>query len=139
MRRKSLLGLSLVVLLGMAAGAFAQTTPTPTAPTMATPTRTATSMAMSTPTRTVTPTGGMTTPTRTPTGGMTVTVTATPIVTPMVTATPGTGGAPTSADQCKDGGWRTFTNPRFKNQGDCVSFVASQGRAGGNPRATPTP
>jgi len=21
------------------------------------------------------------------------------------------------------GGWRTFTNPKFKNQGDCVSYV----------------
>jgi YVTN family beta-propeller protein len=30
---------------------------------------------------------------------------------------------PTSKDQCKQGGWRTFTNPTFKNQGDCVSFV----------------
>lgn len=28
---------------------------------------------------------------------------------------------PTSKDQCKNGGWRTF--PQFKNQGDCVSFV----------------
>ena len=28
---------------------------------------------------------------------------------------------PTSKDQCKDGGWRNF--PKFKNQGDCVSFV----------------
>jgi YVTN family beta-propeller protein len=30
---------------------------------------------------------------------------------------------PTDKDQCKKGGWQTFTNPRFKNQGDCVSFV----------------
>ena len=30
---------------------------------------------------------------------------------------------PTSADQCKDGGWRTFGNCGFKNQGQCVSFV----------------
>jgi hypothetical protein len=29
---------------------------------------------------------------------------------------------PTSKDQCKNGGWRNF--PQFKNQGDCVSFVA---------------
>jgi hypothetical protein len=35
--------------------------------------------------------------------------------------------SPTSASQCKDGGWRSF--PGFKNQGDCVSFVASAGRA----------
>jgi YVTN family beta-propeller protein len=30
---------------------------------------------------------------------------------------------PTSVDQCKNGGWMTFTNPTFKNQGDCVSYV----------------
>jgi hypothetical protein len=33
---------------------------------------------------------------------------------------------PTSKDQCKDGGWRNF--PGFKNQGDCVSFVATGGK-----------
>jgi hypothetical protein len=32
---------------------------------------------------------------------------------------------PTSADQCKQGGWQTFTGQSFKNQGDCVSFVAN--------------
>ncbi len=31
---------------------------------------------------------------------------------------------PTNKDQCKDGGWMTFTNPSFKNQGQCVSSVA---------------
>jgi len=35
---------------------------------------------------------------------------------------------PTSKDQCKNGGWKTFTNPSFKNQGDCVSFVATHGK-----------
>jgi hypothetical protein len=31
---------------------------------------------------------------------------------------------PTSKDQCKDGGWATFTAPHaFKNQGDCIQFV----------------
>ncbi len=30
---------------------------------------------------------------------------------------------PTDKDQCKDDGWKTFTDPSFKNQGDCVSFV----------------
>lgn len=29
---------------------------------------------------------------------------------------------PSSKEQCKNGGWRRF--PGFKNQGDCVSFVA---------------
>jgi hypothetical protein len=33
---------------------------------------------------------------------------------------------PTSKDRCKDGGWRTFGV--FKNQGDCVSFVATKGK-----------
>ncbi len=33
---------------------------------------------------------------------------------------------PTSADQCKNGGWRSFGV--FKNQGDCVSFVATGGK-----------
>jgi hypothetical protein len=28
---------------------------------------------------------------------------------------------PTSKDQCKNGGWRSF--PGFKNQGECVAFV----------------
>jgi hypothetical protein len=37
-------------------------------------------------------------------------------------------GPPTSKDQCKDGGWQSFDNPTFKNQGDCVSYVATKGR-----------
>jgi len=37
-------------------------------------------------------------------------------------------GPPTSKDQCYNDGWKifdwqTFTEPTFKNQGDCVSFV----------------
>ena len=32
-----------------------------------------------------------------------------------------------SAGMCKKGGWMTF-QPAFKNQGDCVSFVATGGR-----------
>jgi hypothetical protein len=31
--------------------------------------------------------------------------------------------SPTSKAQCKHGGWRTFTSPSFKNQGQCVSWV----------------
>jgi hypothetical protein len=42
---------------------------------------------------------------------------------------------PASKDQCKKGGWKTFGSA-FKNQGDCVSFVATKGRnvpaGGGN-------
>jgi hypothetical protein len=34
-----------------------------------------------------------------------------------------TVGPPTSKDQCKNGGWKTFNNPSFKNQGECVSYV----------------
>ena len=32
---------------------------------------------------------------------------------------------PTSRDQCMNDGWRSFSNPTFKNQGDCVSFVSA--------------
>ena len=42
---------------------------------------------------------------------------------------------PTTKDQCKNGGWRNFGV--FKNQGDCVSFVATGGKnppAGYEPR-----
>jgi len=35
-------------------------------------------------------------------------------------------GPPTSKDQCKNGGWMNWT-PRFRNQGDCVSYVATGG------------
>lgn len=35
---------------------------------------------------------------------------------------------PTSKEQCKNGGWQGF--PGFKNQGDCVSFVAAGGETG---------
>jgi hypothetical protein len=37
---------------------------------------------------------------------------------------------PTSAEQCKDGGWQDLTDVNgtsFKNQGDCVSYVATGG------------
>jgi hypothetical protein len=33
---------------------------------------------------------------------------------------------PTSKDQCKGGGWKRFGV--FKNQGDCVSYVATKGK-----------
>jgi hypothetical protein len=41
-------------------------------------------------------------------------------------------GPPTSKAQCKNGGWKTFNNPKFKNQGDCVSYVATHGKNPGN-------
>jgi hypothetical protein len=37
---------------------------------------------------------------------------------------PVVSGPPTSKSACKNGGWKTFTNPSFKNQGRCVSYVA---------------
>jgi hypothetical protein len=40
----------------------------------------------------------------------------------------GIASGPTSAAQCKKGGWRSFGV--FKNQGDCVSFVVTNGRNG---------
>ena len=43
---------------------------------------------------------------------------------------------PTSKDQCKDGGWSIFDNPAFRNQGECVSFVASNGKARANRQST---
>ena len=137
--KRTMHGLAFLVAMSMAAAALAQTTPTatPTA-SMNTPTRTPTGT-MTTPTRTVTPVNGFGSPTPTRTCTATPGTSVTPTVTPMVTGTPAAGGTPTTVDQCKDGGWRTFTSPRFKNQGDCVSFVASQGRAGGNPKGSPTP
>ena len=39
---------------------------------------------------------------------------------------------PTFAEQCKGGSWRTFGV--FRNQGDCVSFVATRGK---NPPSDP--
>ncbi|MDO8552084.1 MAG: hypothetical protein Q7S01_00980 [bacterium] len=36
---------------------------------------------------------------------------------------------PTNKNQCKNGGWETFTNPYFKNQGQCVSYVQANEKA----------
>lgn len=36
--------------------------------------------------------------------------------------TPTTGGGPTKKSDCKKGGWKTFTNPSFKNQGRCIAY-----------------
>jgi hypothetical protein len=30
---------------------------------------------------------------------------------------------PTTHEHCRNGGWRIYTNPSFKNQGDCIRFV----------------
>jgi hypothetical protein len=42
----------------------------------------------------------------------------------------GDPASPTDKNQCKNGGWRNFINPPFKNQGQCVSYVVSN--RGGN-------
>jgi hypothetical protein len=42
----------------------------------------------------------------------------------------GSSAKPASKDDCKDGGWMTFQDPSFKNQGQCVSYVVSN--RGGN-------
>ena len=34
-----------------------------------------------------------------------------------------TSGPPTTKAACKHGGWKSFTNPSFKNQGQCVAYV----------------
>jgi hypothetical protein len=39
---------------------------------------------------------------------------------------PKAGGPPAWVKQCKNGGWKTFTSPSFKNQGQCVSWFAHQ-------------
>lgn len=39
-------------------------------------------------------------------------------------------GPPTNKDQCKKDGWKTFNNPIFKNQGQCVSYVQANQKAG---------
>lgn len=57
----------------------------------------------------------------------------TPYVLPIqITASAPLVGPPTTKDQCKKDGWKTFNNPSFKNQGDCVSYVATGGKNGGN-------
>ena len=30
---------------------------------------------------------------------------------------------PASKDACKNGGWKTFSDPSFKNQGQCVAYA----------------
>lgn len=37
-----------------------------------------------------------------------------------------TAPRPTSKEQCKNGGWRNYSNPGFKNQGECVSSFGTE-------------
>lgn len=39
---------------------------------------------------------------------------------------------PQSKDECKQGGWMNFTNPAFKNQGQCIASVVSNGNSAHN-------
>ncbi|HEY3921925.1 MAG TPA: hypothetical protein VGL76_07400 [Gaiellaceae bacterium] len=43
-----------------------------------------------------------------------------------ITATPALTTPPITKDQCKNGGWQTFNNPAYENQGGCVSAVQHQ-------------
>jgi hypothetical protein len=36
--------------------------------------------------------------------------------------------APATKNECKNGGWKNFPDLGFKNQGDCVSYVATHGK-----------
>ncbi len=48
---------------------------------------------------------------------------ASTIFPPTTTPPVGTSTPPTKSSQCKNNGWTTFTNPSFKNQGQCVKYV----------------
>jgi hypothetical protein len=53
-----------------------------------------------------------------------------------------TVGPPTKASQCKHGGWKTFNSPKFKNQGQCVSYVNhhnGKGKDDGKAKPKPKP
>ena len=48
-----------------------------------------------------------------------------------VTISYSTSNVPTSKNQCKNGGWQNLADNNgtpFKNQGDCVSYVATGGK-----------
>jgi hypothetical protein len=75
-------------------------------------------------------------------GGRTFTFQPEPMVGDTVTASSHVSGftvdesatltqVPTSKSDCKDGGWQTVVDDQgnlFKNQGDCVSYVATKGK-----------
>lgn len=64
------------------------------------------------------------------TGACVVTVDAAKSVTATFTLDPIVVGSPTDKNQCKADGWKSFTNPTFKNQGQCVSYVQANEHAG---------
>ena len=49
--------------------------------------------------------------------------------------TPACPTYPVTVEECKNNGYKNFNGQQFKNQGDCVSYVASQGKAGGSENA----
>ena len=79
-------------------------------------------------------------------GGRTFTFQPEPMVGDTVTASSHVSGftvdesatltqVPTSKSDCKDGGWQTVVDDQgnlFKNQGDCVSYVATAGKNPGS-------
>lgn len=48
------------------------------------------------------------------------------LLTPFTITPPPPPSGPTTKDECKENNWKTFTNPTFKNQGDCVSSVTAK-------------
>lgn len=57
------------------------------------------------------------------TGSCAVTLSSAKTVTATFTLSTVVVGPPTDKDQCKKDGWKTFNNPSFKNQGQCVSYT----------------
>jgi len=56
-----------------------------------------------------------------------------------VAQVPAVATSPTKKSDCKKGGWKTFTDPTFKNQGQCVSWVNHHtGHGKGKDHATTT-
>jgi len=43
---------------------------------------------------------------------------------------PPTPPAPTNKEECKKGGWENSTSPKFRNQGQCVSYFQANEKAG---------
>ena len=64
---------------------------------------------------------GTSLPTTTSTSTTTTSTTTTSTTTTSTTLV----GPPVSKDECKQDGWRRFQNPKFRNQGGCVSYVTT--------------
>ena len=44
-------------------------------------------------------------------------------------ASPSIADTPSSRDDCRNGGWSKYSTPKFKNQGDCISWVNKHQRS----------